>query len=48
MTATTGDRLLSDYLARLDTAALGLPPDRRAELREGSPSTSPPRALRAS
>jgi hypothetical protein len=35
MTTTTGDRLLSDYIARLDTAALRLPPDRRAELMEG-------------
>lgn len=35
MTATTGEQLLSDYLARLDAAALRLPPDRRAELREG-------------
>jgi hypothetical protein len=35
MTTTTGDRLLGDYLARLDAAALHLPPDRRAELMEG-------------
>jgi uncharacterized membrane protein len=35
MTTTTGERLLTDYLARLDGAALSLPEDRRADLLEG-------------
>ena len=35
MTAGTGERLASDYLARLDAAARTLPADRRTELLEG-------------
>ena len=35
MSTGTGDRLASDYLARLDAAARALPADRRAELLEG-------------
>lgn len=35
MTAPTGERLLTDYFARLEAAALPLPPDRRADLLEG-------------
>ncbi|HVM26173.1 MAG TPA: hypothetical protein VM433_00690 [Mycobacteriales bacterium] len=34
MTATTTERLVADYLARLEAAAAALPPDRRAELLE--------------